>query len=117
MQAWALATAAAIVGVGAVAMRWGGDLRRLGDAAIAALRGQPRRRRWLGMAVVLEAAAATTLLYTLTHTSLVASTCPPGNDLLHCYRSVHDVRLVPVAALLALAGGGAYLASRFRRNA
>jgi hypothetical protein len=57
MQALALATAAAIVGVGAVAMRWGGDLRRLGDAAIAALRGQPRRRGWLGMAVVLEAAA------------------------------------------------------------
>jgi hypothetical protein len=116
MLAWALGTPVAFVAIAAVAMRWGGDLRRLGDAAIAAHRALTRTRGWLGMAVVLEAAAATTLLYTLTHTMLVTSTCPPGNDLLHCYRSVHDVRLVPVAALLALAGGGAYLASRLRRS-
>jgi len=117
MQAWALGTAVAFVAIAAVAMRWGGDLRRLGDSATAALLALARRRAWLGVAVLLEAVAAATLLYTLTNTSLVASTCPPGNDLLHCYRSVHDVRLVPVAALLALAGGGAYLASRLRRNA
>ena len=117
MQAWAPGTAVAFVAIAAVAMRWGGDRRRLGDPAIAALRALARRRGWLGMAVVLEAAAAATLLYALTHTSLVANTCPPGNDLLHCYRSVHEVRLVPVAALLALAGGGAYLASRLRRSA
>ena len=113
MQAWALGTAVAFVALAAVAMGWGGDLRRL---AIGALRALARRRCWLGLAVVLEAAAATTLLYTLTHTSLVANTCPPGNDLLHCYRFVRDVRLVPVAALLALAGGWAYLTSRLRRS-
>ena len=117
MQAWALGTAVAFVAIAAVAMRWGRDLRKLGDAAIAALQALARRRGWLGVALVLEASAATTLLFTLMRTHLVANTCPPGNDLLHCYRSVHDVRLVPVAALLALAGGGAYLASRLRRNA
>src|SRR5207244_3690444 len=51
MQAWALDTAVAFVEIAAVAMRWGGDLRRLDDAAIAALRALARRRGWLGMAV------------------------------------------------------------------
>ena len=94
-------------------MRWRSDLRRIGDAVFATSRSLPPGFGTLGIAVVFEAGAVTSLAYALTHTSRVATRCSSGVDLINCTRAAHDTWLIVLAACLAIAG--AYLAPRSRR--